>query len=197
MISVVVATIIRLFTGVRMVDFELLHQDRKVFYSRHTSHFDFLTIWAALPLEHRTKLRPVAARDYWGKTPLRRWFSGHILNAILIDRKPARSNGHPLDPLLEAIDAGFSLLIFPEGTRVAKGVEKFKPGIFHLAQKRREILFIPVRLENLGRILPKGEFLPIPIIARLEIAEPIQIEPSESKDGFLKRASSALETHAL
>lgn len=166
---------------------------RKIFFARHQSHFDTLTIWAALPLKHRRCLRPVAALDYWGTTALRRWFATRVMNAILIDRNARPTRGkHPLTPLLNALDAGYSILIFPEGTRVSNQYPSaFKSGIYHLARKVPLTHCLPLQLDNLGRILPKGEILPLPIIARLELMSPITLKEGESKAEFLARCADA------
>lgn len=195
MIAAILATMIRVFTGVRVLDSEILQLQHKVFYSAHSSHFDFLTIWASLPSEYRQNLRPVAAKDYWGKTKLRRFFSQRIIRAILIDRSPQNlRNTDPITPLTEALKEGDSLLLFPEGTRGNNGddIAEFKSGIYRLAIQNPSAHFIPVKLENLGRILPKGEFLPLPIIARIEIFPAITIRDSETKKDFLTRTRAVL-----
>ena len=111
-----------------------------------------------------------------------------------MDRNPtARSGRHPLADLFVSLEGGDSLLIFPEGTRVEQGKEEnFKPGIYHLARKFPEVPLIPVDLENLGRILPKGEFLPLPLVARVSLRQPITLEGGETKQQFLARAQQTL-----
>ena len=171
-----------------------LQLPKKVYYANHSSHFDFLTIWAALPDRYREELRPVAALDYWGKTPLLRKFSEGVLKALLLDRSAGRQgNAHPLSPLVDALEAGSALLIFPEGTRKDGGEPAdFKIGIYHLAKLCPGINFVPVRLENLARVLPKGEFLPVPIIAQIHFGKVLQLEEGESKKAFLRRAQTNL-----
>jgi len=193
MIASIFATFIRLFTGVRLMHSSDLELSRKVFFSRHQSHFDTLIIWASLPAGHRKKLRPVAALDYWGATPLRKWFACSVLRSILIDRKARCSKTHhPLAPLREALDAGDSLLIFPEGTRSSQGeAGDFKSGLFHLTQRQEPINFLPLHLENLGRILPKGEFLPLPLMARLELRPALSLTEGEKRESFLTRCRDA------
>jgi len=164
-----------------------------VFYSNHTSNLDFPVIWAALPGSVRSKLRPLAAEDYWSKGKLRSFLSIKVFNAILIARKAVNRENNPIIKMEKALGEGSSLIIFPEGTRSLSGeIGEFKAGIHHLATNDGERPFVPVYLENLFRILPKGERFPLPLVAMLYIGEPIYLEPEESKEEFLQRARKAL-----
>ena len=190
-LSGAVALGVRLFTGVRKARLEVGERGR-VYFARHRSHLDTLVIWAALPTAERRNLRPVAALDYWGKTRPRRWFATQVLDAILVDREPKLGRGeHPLAEMDRALEAGSSLLIFPEGQR-APG--RFKSGIYHLMRRFPQVELIPVHLENLGRILPKGEFLPLPLIARAEFGTAIYYREEEGKVSFLERCEQAIPT---
>jgi hypothetical protein len=71
-------------------------------------------------------------------------------------------------------------------------VGEFKAGIHHLARRFPELPLVPVQLENLSRVLPKGSFLPVPIIARACFREPIRFDKGEAKLDFLARARLAL-----
>jgi len=86
-----------------------------------------------------------------------------------------------------------SLIVFPEGTRSVNGeVAMFKSGLYHLAQVRPDVELVPVHLENLNRILPKGESLPVPMLSRLVFGAPIGVREGETKEEFLTRARAAL-----
>lgn len=164
-----------------------------VFYSNHTSNLDFPVIWAALPKKIRRKLRPLAAEDYWSKGSLRSFLSIKIFNAILIARKAVNRENNPLPKMEQALAEGASLIIFPEGTRSLSGeIGEFKSGIHHLASANKELPFVPIYLENLFRILPKGERFPLPLVAMLYFGEPIYLKEHETRDDFLERARNAL-----
>lgn len=187
------AFFVRLFTGVQTGPLPGWSAG-SVFFANHGSHLDSLVIWAALPESIRRTTSPVAARDYWEKTALRRWIAGRIFHAILIDRtgRPA-DRSHPLEHVSEALRAGRSLIIFPEGTRSADGrMGKFRPGLHHLRLRHPESLFFPVSLENMSRILPKGMLLPLPLIGRMVVHPPLTDVPDESREDFLKRASAVV-----
>ena len=167
-----------------------------IFFANHGSHLDVVVIWAVLPGAMRAKTRPVAAKDYWEKTRLRNYFATKVFRAVLVDREgqSLRQLRNQLDTLVGVLDAGDSLLIFPEGTRGKHGKEmgEFKSGLDYLARQRPEVDLVPVYLHNLDRIMPKGEFLPVPQLSRITFGAPIHHEPGEKKDAFLARARAAV-----
>jgi 1-acyl-sn-glycerol-3-phosphate acyltransferase len=166
---------------------------QRIYFANHTSHIDTLAIWSALPPDGRATTRPVAARDYWNKGALRRYIAISGLNAVLIERARADRTGDPLQPLLEALEQGQSLIIFPEGTRGSEALPgPFKSGLFRLMRQHPRAELIPVYLENLNRAMPKGSLLPIPLICSVRFGPPLQIIADEAKDSFLERARSAV-----
>lgn len=166
---------------------------QRIYFANHTSHMDTLVLWAALPGALRANTRPVAARDYWGKGGIKQRIAEEELNVVMIDRAREDPNADPLDPLRDALTHGFSLIIFPEGTRVAQPLPgAFKAGLYFLAQEFPQVELIPVYLDNLHRSLPKGAFLPIPIISTVRFGAPLARVEGESKDAFLSRARAAV-----
>jgi 1-acyl-sn-glycerol-3-phosphate acyltransferase len=157
-----------------------------IFVANHSSHLDFTVLWSALPRMVRERTRPVAAKDYWETSGLRRYLASEVFRAVLVDR--SGHNRHVLDPLFEALDKGDSLILFPEGTR-GGGDEpgEFKSGVYHLVKHRPNLAVVPAYLENLNRVLPKGEFLPVPLLSRVNFGEPMILAPEESKAEFLER----------
>jgi 1-acyl-sn-glycerol-3-phosphate acyltransferase len=189
-----VAWLIRLFSGIRRVPAEMCPAGSAIYFANHSSHLDFLTIWAAFPEAVRSRTRPVAGRDYWEKTAIRRRIARDFFNAVLIERQRVTVASNPLEPMVAALDAGSSLIVFPEGTRSPDGkVHPFKPGLHHVARARPEVPLVPVYLQDLSRILPKGDILPVPLIANLSIGGPMRLESGEPKQDFLLRAQRAVE----
>jgi len=161
---------------------------QRIYFANHTSHIDTMAIWAALPIRMRYRTHPVAARDYWGKG-IRRYFATKALRAVLIDRTRTDPNANPLAPLIEVLQRGESLIIFPEGTRGSSAIPAaFKSGLFHLAAQFANVQLVPVYLENLHRSLPKGAVLPIPVTCTVRFGAPISLAPQEPKEVFLERA---------
>jgi 1-acyl-sn-glycerol-3-phosphate acyltransferase len=171
-------------------------QDQCIFFANHASHLDFVVLWSVLPGELRARTRPVAARDYWDASRLRRFMATQVFRAVLVDR--AANLGQlrtQLDQLIAALDAGNSLIIFPEGTRGSgQEIGPFKGGLDYLSRQRPDVDLVPVYLNNLHRIMPKGEFLPVPQLSRISFGPPLRLLPGESKAAFLVRAREALES---
>jgi 1-acyl-sn-glycerol-3-phosphate acyltransferase len=190
--------LVNLFCGTasRWVDCQPSSRQR-IYYGNHTSHLDLLTLWSALPLEVRRVTRPAAARDYWETTSLRRYLVHKVFNAIMVDR--ARPGGsiaaaaQSLEAVLDGMGDRYSLIIFPEGTRgTGENIAPFKSGIYHMAKRKPDIELVPVFMENLNRILPKGEILPIPLISSISFGKPLTLDRGESKILFLQRARQAI-----
>jgi 1-acyl-sn-glycerol-3-phosphate acyltransferase len=172
---------------------------QRVYFANHTSHLDFVVLWSVLPRKLRALTRPVAAKDYWN-SGIRKRIAVNAFNAVLVERggKSAHADRaaaarNTLDVLLEALGTENSLIVFPEGTR-GNGLEvaPFKSGIYHLWLKRPDVQFVPVHLSNLNRILPKGEFLPVPVISRVVFGQALKPEKDETKENFLQKAHEAV-----
>lgn len=167
--------------------------EQRIYFANHQSHFDWVLIWAALPAELRSRTRPIAARDYWTGSPLKTWLTSAVFNAIYVSRTRTTPDEDPLEPLVEALDSGDSVVIFPEGTRSSKGEpQAFKSGLFHLALQFPQVQLIPTWIDNVQRVMPKGEIVPVPILCTVTFGEPLQLQPGEDKREFLSRARAAV-----
>ena len=184
----------RLLTGVRPIWRGVAPNRRqRIYFANHRSHGDFLLLWSALPVDLRTHTRPVAAADYWLGGHLRRYVSQRVFHCVLINREANRTAGNPIEQMSEAIAAGDSLILFPEGTRnLGDELLPFKSGLYHLAKACPEVELIPVWIENLGRVMPKGSFIPAPLLCTLIFGEALQLQTEEKRDVFLERARNAL-----
>lgn len=169
------------------------HQGQAIYFANHTSNGDFILLWTVLGALRR-KARPVAAADYWLSSPLRRFIGQDVFNAVLIGRDPKTRERDPVEQMIEALDEGYSLIVFPEGTRnVTDAVLlPFKAGIYHLAEARGHVPLIPAWIENLNRVLPKGEVIPVPFICTVRFGAAMRLETGESKADFLQRAESTV-----
>ena len=166
---------------------------QRVYFANHTSHLDALLIWASLPQEVRELTRPVAAKDYWSRGFVRRWLAEEVFDALLIDRTDIKVHQSPVDLMLREVGTTQSLIVFPEGSRSVTGeVEEFKSGLYYLAKKRPDIELLPVHIDNLNRVLPRGEFLPVPLLSCISFGPPLWLEQGESKLDFLARARRAV-----
>ncbi|MDP9995022.1 1-acyl-sn-glycerol-3-phosphate acyltransferase [Variovorax boronicumulans] len=246
--------------------------EQRIYFANHQSHADLVMIWAALPEELRSITRPIAARDYWANTPVKRWITTEVFNAVYVERaatapaaaaapepmqaepavaaapaeriepsmepllpaeapraevvnelqgeldlpapvpppapiapppsvaepapppaEPAPPPTDPLAPLVEALRSGDSIIIFPEGTRGHTGEpQKFKSGLYTLATLFPEVVLVPAWIDNVQRVMPKGEIVPVPILCSVTFGAPIRVEEGEERRPFLDRARAAV-----
>ena len=166
---------------------------QRVYFANHTSHLDAIVIWSSLPPAVREITRPVAAKDYWSRGIVRRWLANDVFDALLIDRTDIKVHQSPVDLMLREIGTTKSLIVFPEGGRSVSGeVGEFKSGLYYLAKKRPDIELVPVHIDNLNRVLPRGEFLPVPLLSCISFGPPLWLERGENKLDFLARARRAV-----
>jgi 1-acyl-sn-glycerol-3-phosphate acyltransferase len=165
----------------------------RVYIANHTSHLDFILVWASLPPDLRPRTRPVAGADYWERGQLRRYLIHEVFRGVLVERGRMSRQEDPLAPLVEALDYSESLIFFPEGTRtLGDEMLPFKSGIFHLARRCPAAEIVPVWINNLARVLPKGEVFPVPLLCTLTFGAPLRLEQGEEKAAFLSRARQAV-----
>ena len=195
MVAGLVAGFARLVTGVRG-DWREGAPDPapRIYFANHSSHGDFVLVWTVLPRDVRRLARPVAGADYWNRGAVRRFLGQRVFRAVLIDRRPEMRTEDPLAPMAAAIDQGQSLILFPEGTRnlTEERLLPFKSGLYHLARQRPAALPVPVWIENLNRVMPKGELVPIPLLCTVTFGAPLPVADGEDKAAYLARARAAL-----
>jgi 1-acyl-sn-glycerol-3-phosphate acyltransferase len=166
--------------------------EQRIYFANHQSHADLILIWAALPHELRAIVRPIAAREYWTKTPFREWITTAVFNAVYVSRE--RNAGEdPLEPLIDALDKGDSIILFPEGTRGhAEEPAPFKAGLYNLTQRFPQVVLVPTWINNVQRVMPKGEVVPVPVLCSVTFGAPIRLEAGEDRRAFLDRARACV-----
>lgn len=169
-------------------------QGPRVYFANHRSHIDFVLVWSVLPASERARTRPVAAADYWNRDMLRRYFGNEVFRGVLIERDRDKRVRDPVADMAAALDEGAALIVFPEGTRntTDEMLLPLKSGIFHLARLRPETAFVPVWIDNLARVMPKGELVPIPLLCTVSFGAAMHLNDGEDKEAFLGRARAAL-----
>lgn len=99
-----------------------------------------------------------------------------------------------IERMAEEMGTEYSIIVFPEGTRgMGDEILPFKSGLYHVSRLKPGVQLVPVYLDNMNRILPKGEALPVPVLGRVVFGEPMELRLNEPKEHFLARARSALE----
>jgi 1-acyl-sn-glycerol-3-phosphate acyltransferase len=166
--------------------------EQRIYFANHQSHADLVMIWAALPKELRSVTRAIAARDYWTKSPFKKWLTTEVFNVIYVSRDRT-ADEDPLEPLLEALSHGDSIILFPEGTRgYAEEPQAFKAGLYNLAVKCPGAVLVPAWINNVQHVLPKGEVVPVPVLCSVTFGAPIALQEGEDRGAFLKRAREAV-----
>lgn len=197
--AAVVRPFMVLFIGLRVRGREHLPAaDPFVLVANHTSHLDTVALLSLFPLGRLHRIRPVAAADYFLSGRLRAWLSTTLFNILPVARRHVTKSNNPLETMREAVGAGDSLILFPEGTRGGDGEPgRFLPGVAHLVESCPDVPVVPAFLVNLGRSLPKGTFLPVPFFAEVRLGPPLH--PTGTRDEILARleaAVCALRDHA-
>jgi 1-acyl-sn-glycerol-3-phosphate acyltransferase len=184
-----------LLTGVRAIwSGTTPKAEQTLYFANHTSHGDFVLLWATLPPDLRALTRPVAGQDYWMASKVRQFIGADVFNALMIRRDGSGQGDNPVEQMKEALDGGDSLIMFPEGTRNT-GDEillPLKSGLFHLARACPNVRLVPVWIENLKRVLPKGTLVPIPLACTVRFGTPIVLAEDEDKNTFIARARAAM-----
>ncbi|WP_114970094.1 lysophospholipid acyltransferase family protein [Rhodoferax ferrireducens] len=166
--------------------------EQRIYFANHQSHADLMMIWAALPKELRVRTRAIAAKDYWTKTPFRQWLTTAVFNVIYVARDRSAEED-PLEPLFEALDHGDSIILFPEGTRGnAEEPQPFKAGLYNLALKFPNVELVPAWINNVQRVMPKGEVVPVPVLCSVTFGAPLHLQADEERRAFLDRARQAV-----
>ena len=166
--------------------------EQRIYFANHQSHADMMLMWAALPAELRSITRPIAAKDYWTKTPFKKWLTTAVFNAIYVDRVKTGEQD-PLEPLIHALEHGDSVILFPEGTRGnQEEPQSFKSGLYNLAKKFPDVVLVPAWINNVQRVMPKGEVVPVPILCSVTFGAPLVLAADEERSHFLTRARQAV-----
>lgn len=146
-----------------------------LFSANHTSHLDTLVVLKVLPRRYRWRLSVAAAADYWFANPLL-----GSLTALLSSSFPMARQGNArpsMEHTVDLIDRGWSVLIFPEGTRSPNGdMQPFKPGVGLLAVELG-VPVVPIHLRGVYAILPKGSRVPRRGPVEVTIGAPLSFPP--------------------
>jgi len=175
---------LRIIVGVKYFNVESLSKNNQfIIVSNHNSHLDTMAIMSVLNLAQLEKVHPVAAGDYFGKSALKAYITKLFTNALLIQRTKTVNSQNPIELMFECLDRGDSLILFPEGSRgEPQKMQQFKKGIGIVLQKYPNIPYIPVFMQGMGKILPKGESLLVPFDAYVVFGEPSYSNSNEIEE---------------
>ena len=181
------------FIGLRVRGREHLRvADPFVLVANHSSHLDTVSLLSLFPLRRLRRLRPCAAADYFGRNPTVLMVSRTLFNILPIARANFRAEDHPIQRMRETLERGESLLLFPEGTRGKGGeIGELRAGVAYLAEQIPGLTIVPAYLENMGRALPKGEYLPVPFFCEVRVGVPLKL--TGTREQMLGELRAALE----
>ncbi|MFT3795714.1 lysophospholipid acyltransferase family protein [Flavobacterium sp.] len=179
----VVRWFLKVFVGVKFGKADFLRgEDQFIIVANHNSHLDTMTILASLPRKVIHKVKPVAAADHFGKTKRKEKLSNYFINTLLIQRKRDKENpaNDPINKMIQALDDGFSLIIFPEGTRGEPEVQQpLKPGVALVLSQRPHVKYVPSYMKGMGKAMPKDDSLIVPHNSSLVYGQPTAIQSVE------------------
>lgn len=193
---IVVRLFLKLYIGVKFSNTNFLKKEKQfILIANHNSHLDTMAIQASIPASLIDKVRPVAAQEHFGKTKMLTFWSNLFINPLLIQKKYDNQNHEeePITKMDKALKDGFSLLIFPEGTRgIPDQIAPFKAGVALLLKKNPHISYIPIYLKNMGKSMPKDSFLMVPYECEVVFGKPTKID-SENVDEILNKMKLEIE----
>lgn len=178
---VLVRPLIILLIGLNVYHRERLPKDGPhVIIANHNSHLDTLVLMGLMPLRLLWRTRPVAAADYFLANKWLSWFSRNVLDIIPVQRRGRAGHAHPLQGCFDALDDGAILILFPEGSRGRpEQMQPLKRGISHLLRDYPQVGVTPVLLRGLGRALPKGEALLVPVNCDVAVGSVLYLDDDE------------------
>jgi 1-acyl-sn-glycerol-3-phosphate acyltransferase len=143
-----------------------------IFVANHTSHLDTPLLLAALPLRLRLRLRAAAAADYFFTS----WWKGALVTMLFNAFSFERRGFVGLHCARQLLKDGYSVLLFPEGTRSKDGqLQPFKCGIGRLALATH-VCVVPVWIEGAHAAMPKGAHLAHKHLVEIRFGAPLQFE---------------------
>jgi 1-acyl-sn-glycerol-3-phosphate acyltransferase len=157
-----------------------------VFVANHQSHFDAPVCLAAVGGRIRRRL-VVAAADYFYSSAVKGTAASLALGTVPFVRSGGSSR-ESLQLLKDLAGKGWSILIFPSGTR-GTGASGFKKGFAYIAVDA-QVPVVPMYLHGLDQVMPKGSFVPLPGGVVVGIGEPIP--PGDDYNALVAKAEAGV-----
>jgi 1-acyl-sn-glycerol-3-phosphate acyltransferase len=164
-----------------------------IFIANHSSHLDTPLVLGALPRRITENLAVGAAADYFFDSRAVAAATTLLFNAFPVERRGSR-RGRSL--AAELVEDGWSLLLYPEGSRTVDGwLTAFKLGAAQLCAMK-EVPAVPIALRGTFAAMPRGRHWPRPGRPRVSvrIGRPLRIEADESVPEFRARLVRAVAT---
>ena len=162
---------------VKITGLENISKDHaQIFVANHQGFFDIFALSGYLPVQ----IRWVAKVSLF-KIPFVGW-SMKAAGYIGVDRSNKKKAYQSFVATVEKIKQGYSVVIFPEGTRSRDGtIGPFKKG-GHLLAVRAKAPMVPLTLIGTGNIIKKNSLVIKPGPIRIIISPPVFSDAANSKD---------------
>lgn len=161
-----------------------------VLVSNHTSHLDCPVILTALPRRVRRRTLVAAAADYFWKVKAIGALTSLALGTVPFKRQDGSRQS--LERLKEGLRRGWSVLLFPEGSRSHTGeLGRFKPGAAYICLDTHTAA-VPIYIEGAHRLMPKGSPLPRQGDVLVRFGPPIKPRPTDDYASFTVRMEDAI-----
>jgi 1-acyl-sn-glycerol-3-phosphate acyltransferase len=162
-----------------------------IIVANHTSHLDTALLLTTLPVEWQRKVTVGAAADYFFDA----WWRA-IGSALVFATFPIERHGHGLsDTPTKLLESGWSIVMFPEGTRSPDGwTRRFRPGAAALAITH-DVPVLPVAIRGSYAAMPKGRGWPMPGRPPVHVryGRPVRAKDGEGTLELNGRVAAAIE----
>ncbi|MDH3206290.1 MAG: 1-acyl-sn-glycerol-3-phosphate acyltransferase [Gemmatimonadota bacterium] len=192
----IIRPFVLIVTGLNVRHRERLPSDGPaIIIANHNSHLDTMVLMTLLPARLLRKTHPIAAADYFLSGRLRAWFALQIVGIIPIERSGRAPDTDPFAEVSAALGRGAIVIVFPEGSRgEPEQLATFKKGVAHLAKRHSGVPVVPIFMHGLGKVLPKGDWLPVPFFCDVFVGE--SLYGSEDHNGFINALSERVNVLA-
>ena len=164
-----------------------------VIIANHNSHLDTLVLMSLFRGKSFSKVRPVAAGDYFMKNKFLVFFSTKVMNIIPIERKMTRDFRGMFKPVRQSLDDDGIIILFPEGSRgEAEQLSKYKSGIYYLMREKPEVPVVPLFIHGLGKALPKGSFVFVPFFIDIFVGDKFYYK--DNRNDFMTELNERMNT---
>ena len=165
--------------------------------ANHASHVDTAVIFSTLPPSLRQRTVAAAARDYFFEGGWQQSTARILFNAIPVDRDTIKGED-PLRHVIRALDEGYGVVIYPEGTRSMTGqIGPFRRGIGRLIAMFPDVPVIPLRVSGTARAMPKGAAAPRPLTVHVRFGPPLHLKASLDDRASWQAAADAVREAVL